>query len=425
MSARRERTRYPGVYRRGQRFVARYRDGQGAERQQSGFRTAKAAWDWKRRRDAEIADGVWIGETRMAFDLYALEWIGAYQGRGRRGFRESTREDYRRALEAYAVPYFSARLGRTLAQLSARDVNAFVGWLCDVEAQGAHHRALGWAESAAAVELSDSRIRNIIAPLRSCLATAVEDGLIRANPADRVRLPNRGHVAPEDAEELDEEIRALTPSQLRAFLAAVEAHDRRRRGAQSHLLLFELLAATGLRWSEASALSWRCLELSGEPRVKVRWQIYRNRRVRPKSRYGRRDVPLPAELANKLRRHRLASGRPGEDDLVFASLAGTRLNHRNMLRDVVWPAAKAAGLTIERGGKRVAWVSFHTFRHTCASMLFAQGRNAVQVQRWLGHHSPAFTLSRYVHLLDQDLGSALDTGVPAEQLGLLRAEDTR
>lgn len=43
-------------------------------------------------------------------------------------------------------------------------------------------------------------------------------------------------------------------------------------------------------------------------------------------------------------------------------------------------------------------------------MLFAQGRNAVQVQRWLGHHSPAFTLATYVHLLDGDLGKPLEIG---------------
>jgi integrase len=34
-------------------------------------------------------------------------------------------------------------------------------------------------------------------------------------------------------------------------------------------------------------------------------------------------------------------------------------------------------------------------------------RNAVQVQRWLGHHSAAFTLATYVHLLDGDLGGPL------------------
>jgi hypothetical protein len=30
------------------------------------------------------------------------------------------------------------------------------------------------------------------------------------------------------------------------------------------------------------------------------------------------------------------------------------------------------------------------------------------VQRWLGHHSPAFTLATYVHLLREDLGEPLD-----------------
>jgi hypothetical protein len=33
---------------------------------------------------------------------------------------------------------------------------------------------------------------------------------------------------------------------------------------------------------------------------------------------------------------------------------------------------------------------------------------AVQVQRWLGHHSPSFTLSTYVHLLGDDMGEPLD-----------------
>jgi hypothetical protein len=36
-----------------------------------------------------------------------------------------------------------------------------------------------------------------------------------------------------------------------------------------------------------------------------------------------------------------------------------------------------------------------------------EGRNAVQVQRWLGHHSPSFTLDTYVHMLDPDLGDPL------------------
>ena len=56
----------------------------------------------------------------------------------------------------------------------------------------------------------------------------------------------------------------------------------------------------------------------------------------------------------------------------------------------------------------VEWAGFHTFRHTVASLLFASGRNIVQVQRFLGHHSPAFTLETYVHLLeDSGIGGPL------------------
>jgi integrase len=50
--------------------------------------------------------------------------------------------------------------------------------------------------------------------------------------------------------------------------------------------------------------------------------------------------------------------------------------------------------------------AFHTFRHTCASLLFAAGKSPKQVQGWLGHTDPAFTLRVYVHLMDDGLDDA-------------------
>ena len=52
------------------------------------------------------------------------------------------------------------------------------------------------------------------------------------------------------------------------------------------------------------------------------------------------------------------------------------------------------------------WVTFHTFRHTCASLLFEAGRDVKQVSVWLGHADPAFTLRTYVHLMDAGIGDA-------------------
>jgi hypothetical protein len=41
-------------------------------------------------------------------------------------------------------------------------------------------------------------------------------------------------------------------------------------------------------------------------------------------------------------------------------------------------------------------------------MLIESGVSPLRLQRWMGHHSPAFTLETYGHLIDGDLGPALD-----------------
>ncbi|HET8566473.1 MAG TPA: tyrosine-type recombinase/integrase [Solirubrobacterales bacterium] len=54
------------------------------------------------------------------------------------------------------------------------------------------------------------------------------------------------------------------------------------------------------------------------------------------------------------------------------------------------------------------WAGFHTFRHTFASLHLRRGTNLLQLSRALGHHSPAFTLTRYTHLLPGEEAPALD-----------------
>jgi hypothetical protein len=85
------------------------------------------------------------------------------------------------------------------------------------------------------------------------------------------------------------------------------------------------------------------------------------------------------------------------EELVFPSSVGTVLDSSRVMSRVLKPAGRRAG---------VPWVGFHTFRHTCATTLFRRGLNAKQVQVWLGHHSPAFTLATYVHFLADDLPDA-------------------
>ena len=208
------------------------------------------------------------------------------------------------------------------------------------------------------------------------LATAVEDGLITHNPGSAVRIAGR-----RDGYE-DRERRILTREEIAALFAELPTDWRP---------FFELLLQTGVRISEAVGLQWDDIVLEASPHVRVRRQVCRGRVKPPKSRYGRRDIPLSPGMAATL------ASRPRNGGPVFASSSGGCLDVSNVRSRVLRPAADRA---------RVGRVGFHTFRHTCASLLFGAGKDLKQVQHWLGHHDPAFTLSTYIHLLDGGLGGA-------------------
>ena len=185
----------------------------------------------------------------------------------------------------------------------------------------------------------------------------------------------------------------MTVLQLRALLDEIPPEWR---------LFFEFMAHTGLRIGEMIEVRWgRDIVVDASPVLRVRWQ-FADRQVRePKTRHGKRDIPLSPCLVDRL--VEAAGGEPVDGDLVFTTNAGTRIDRRNIYNHVLGPAAKRAGLD---------WVTLHTFGHTCASLLFAPadrgggGKNVKQVQAWLGHHSAAFTLQQYVHLVDAGMGEA-------------------
>lgn len=335
MAAPMEKTRHSGIYKRGSRYVVVFRDGEGRQRKVAA-RTLDEARKLKGARTADVARGEFHPQSRERFREYAEAWVERYQGTGRRGFRESTRDDYRRLLRDFAFPFFDEQRKRRLSEITPSDIAEFVGWLCDpramadLEHEQAVERARKDGKSAPARRdarpLSDATVRNVLNPVRACFATAVREGRVRHNPTMGAGLPHRERVRDEDGEE----VRALTREQLAAFLAVV--HPR-------HRTMMRLLAATGLRVSELLALQWRHLRLDGsEPAVRVRRAIARGRVEAPKSRYGRRDVPLDADLVSELRRHRQASEWPGDEDLMFPSLSGTPLNPENLRRDVIRPA---------------------------------------------------------------------------------------
>ena len=88
--------------------------------------------------------------------------------------------------------------------------------------------------------------------------------------------------------------------------------------------LFELLAAIGLRISEAIGLRWSYLVLDGPaPHLQVSRAIVKGAAVAPKSRHGARLIPLTPELAATLRAHRPPEA--VKDAFVFPAATAVRL----------------------------------------------------------------------------------------------------
>lgn len=333
-------------------------------------RTYEAARRIKRESEADRDRGELQERTTITFLRFLDQWVERYRGQGRRGFRENTRDEYRRLIAAYARPYFSGRL--KLVDVTTYDLARFLDWLADENEQGKR--------------LSDRTIANAVMPIRAALATAKREGLIRHNPAEGLALPQRERVAGDE-----EEIKVFSREQLTAILAMAPEH---------HQPLFELLATCGLRISEVIGLQRLHLQLDApEPEVCIRRAIVRERIEVPKSKHGRREVRLPAPLVAKLRAYLAAQSDQDSTAFAFPNESGGPLDPNNLRRRVLKPLAEEVN---------APWAGFHTFRHTFASIHLSQGTNLLQLSRALGHHSPAFTLTRYTHLLPGDEAPPLD-----------------
>jgi integrase len=270
------KTKTPGVFKRVDAkgrtmgYVCVFRAG-GRQRKRHA-RTYEEAKRAKCESETDRDRGELQERTAITFRVYLDEWVERYRGQGRRGFRENTRDEYRRLIGAFAHPYFPARL--KLIDVSPYVLARFVDWLADEKVQG---RRLG-----------DRTIANATMPLRAALAAAKREGLIRHNPAQGLSLPPRDEPA-------GEEVKVFTPEQLAAVMGLAP---------ERHRLLLELLAATGLRISEAIALQRLHVQLdSPAPEVCIRRVIVNGRTEPPKTKYSRREVRLPASLAKSLRDH--------------------------------------------------------------------------------------------------------------------------
>jgi len=119
----------------------------------------------------------------------------------------------------------------------------------------------------------------------------------------------------------------------------------------------------------------------------------------PKTRKGRRSIPIPESLVPQLQQHRRKQARrrlrKGADwvdyDLVFPGLRGQPLDWHNLsqrtFKEIVVSAKLPDGFTP------------YSLRHTCATLLLAAGEPTKVIAERLGHSTTAVTEDVYSHVL--------------------------
>lgn len=243
------------------------------------------------------------------------------------------------------------------------------------------HDVKAWAAEMRRAGVGASTVQRIVHLFSASLNAAVDAEVIDANPAARIALMKGAQ----------EQERFLTREEFAAVRAQLPtARDR---------LMVELLAYTGLRWSEMAGLHWSRVDLRrGLVRVVETYnETAGQMKAYPKGKRAR-EVPLTDDLVAALSSlERPKGGNCGvphaagicRGPLVFTTDSGRPMRNSNW--SPLWRAAVAdAG---------VGHARLHDLRHTYASWLLQQGIPLAEVGRLMGHVSTQ-TTAKYAHLAE-------------------------
>ncbi len=304
--------------------------------------------------------GTLVEPVRMTVNEYLDQWL---EGAAKTRVRQRTYEGYKDLADRYLRPDLGPR------QLSK---------LTPLEIQAVYSKMLER-------KLSPRTVRHAHGVLRTSLSQAVKWRMIALNPATAVDLP----------QVKKKEMSALSPKQATKFLQ--HAKDDRL------FAMFAVALTAGMRPGEYMGLRWSETDLEKGlivvqrtlvPEKKGGWHI-----GEPKTDRGRRTIPLPASVTRLLIEHkrrqaaeRLKAGKHYTDNsLVFCTPTGEPLNLRNIVNRHFKPILVAA--------KIPTTLRLYDLRHSCATLLLAEGEHPKVVSERLGHASITLTLDTYSHVL--------------------------
>jgi integrase len=234
--------------------------------------------------------------------------------------------------------------------------------------------------------LSRRTVSNVLNPIQAFYRWEIDREELTYNPSERIDLPNGDSRRPS---------RVATPAEAAELLAALPVEDRS---------VWATAFYAGLRRGELQALRVGDIDLDARLISVERGWGQVEGVIEPKSRAGRRSVPLLAVLHDYLARHLGRSGRGG-DDLVFGrtpaqAFYASTLDGRAKR---AWKAANdrecRAASDEDRAPSLLKPISLHLCRHTFASLLIDSGANPKAVQEFMGHSKIQTTFDIYGHLL--------------------------
>ena len=299
----------------------------------------------------------------MKFSDYMLLWLEII----RPTVEKTTYASYTNMVKSKIVPYFEKK-DITVASLRAKDIQMF------------------YANELKTV--SPNTVIHEHANIHRALKYAVKMDLIDFNPADKVDRPKKQKYIAEH----------YNLEELAALFEATKTHYLG--------LLIQVTAFYGLRRSEVLGLKWDAIDFENKTitikhiltSVKLDGKQTIVREDRAKTKSSLRSLPLVPRFETafkELKEQQEENRRVCGDcycteylDYIFVNGLG-KIYHPEHVSQVF------RNIIEENGFRKIR---FHDLRHSCASLLLANGVSLKEIQEWLGHSDIATTADIYSHL---------------------------
>ncbi len=176
----------------------------------------------------------------------------------------------------------------------------------------------------------------------------------------------------------------------------------------------QLAVLTGMRIGEILPLRWKRVDLQ-RGTLEVAENFSDGAFGLPKTRSSNRVIPMSKFLISVLETHRTGKSSNSPEDLVFKTRTGTPLSSKNLYNRELAPACDRIKQP------RVSW---HSFRHTHATLLAEVGESIKTAQSLLGHSDLGTTLNTYAHVIPDSQRRAVERVAGVLFSDVLKLEDS-